>query len=117
VSIFSVIGCLRLDVAIPLPEREEDAVRLLLMSLGASFLISIVLFLGLNVYSYFFSSGFNQERVLEYSWLIPVGVWLASSYTALQYWAVRKKNFISITKTRILQSISSIAVQLVLGWT
>lgn len=116
VSIFSVIGCLRLDVAIPLPEREEDAVRLLLMSLGASFLISIVLFLGLNAYSYFFSSSLNQERVLEYSWLIPIGVWLASSYTALQYWAVRKKNFISITKTRILQSISSIAAQLVLGW-
>lgn len=115
VSIVAVVGCLRLDVAIPIPENEDEAIHLLLLALLVSFLLSALIFAGLYFSKHFFLEFYKKNEVLKYYWLIPVGVWLASSYSALQYWAVRKKNFLSIAKTRVLQSVSSLVTQLVLG--
>ncbi|MGB3423193.1 MAG: oligosaccharide flippase family protein [Castellaniella sp.] len=115
VSIIAVIGCLRFDVAIPIPEKEDDAIHLLILSLFASFSISFLLFFGFYFFRHLVINFSSANDVFDYYWLIPIGVWLASTYSALQYWAVRKKSFLSIAKTRVLQSVSSVAVQLGLG--
>ncbi|MDW5429163.1 oligosaccharide flippase family protein, partial [Acinetobacter baumannii] len=49
-------------------------------------------------------------------WLIPLGVFFSGIYTALQYWATRKKNFTVIARTRVVQSISGVATQIILGF-
>lgn len=115
VGVFSVIACLRLDVAIPIPENERDAVCLLLLAMVSSLVVSFFVGFGLWLYFYFFNSSARFVELSEYLWLIFIGVWLSSSYSALQYWAIRRNNFLSIAKTRLLQSISSAAVQLILG--
>lgn len=101
----SVIACLRLDIAIPLPEKDEDGFSLLLMALILSALISIVLFFPIYFWPNEFAYLIRQPNIKPYLWLLPVGVWLASSYSALQNWAVRKNNFATIAKIRMAQAI------------
>lgn len=47
--------------------------------------------------------------------MIPLGIWLASTYSAFQFWATRKKRYGAIAKTRISQTGSSVFVQISLG--
>ena len=44
-GIFSVVACLRYEIAIPLPNNDDEAEQLLIISIINSFVFSVVLFL------------------------------------------------------------------------
>lgn len=115
VTILSVSAGLRLEIAIPLPEKDGDAANLLVLALGfgtvSSLLIALLTFMvpdKLGVVGV-------QEKILPYLWMLPIGVWLAISYSAIQLWATRKKRFTDIAKTRMTQSLGSVMTQLAFG--
>ncbi|MDY0841959.1 lipopolysaccharide biosynthesis protein [Acinetobacter radioresistens] len=115
-GIFSVIACLRYEIAIPLPETDCEAERLLIISIFNSFIFSTFLFFILFVFSnqikYLLGSGYFTEI----TWLLPLGVFATSLYSAYKFWCTRVKDFKAIAHTKIQQSISSIVAQLTLGW-
>jgi O-antigen/teichoic acid export membrane protein len=45
-----------------------------------------------------------------------LGIWLSSSYAALQFWATRKKRFSVIAETHLTQAIGGAGTQVGLGW-
>jgi O-antigen/teichoic acid export membrane protein len=47
--------------------------------------------------------------------MVPAGVFLASAYNALQYWASRKKRFGLITQTRMTRAVGGVGSQAALG--
>lgn len=115
-SILSISACLRLDVAIPLPKRDVDAANLLALSLCGCTVVSAVIAIAiwcvpLRIIS---SAGLSAQH--QYLWLLPIGVWLTSTYSALQFWFTRTKKFDLIAKTRVTQAISGIGVQVGMGW-
>lgn len=116
-SIVSVIACLRLEIAIPLPEKDEDAASLLLLSL----LMATVVALATGISVFLFGSSFfqlvGQPDMQSFGWLLPIGVWLVGGYAALQYWSTRKCRFPGIARTRITQVGAGLVAQLGLGWT
>lgn len=114
-GLLSVIACLRFEIAIPLPEGEQEAVDLLLLCLCSTLVVSllvafVVLFWGEQLLEII-----RQPRLAPYIWTLPVAVCLAGVYSGLQYWATRKRWFLLISKTRFSQVIAGTGIQIGLG--
>jgi O-antigen/teichoic acid export membrane protein len=115
VAIISVAACLRFEIAIPIAEHDVDAANLLAVSLGLAAIIGLICaIVVLQAIEHYAFLNVNP-LILPYLWLIPIGIWLSGSYSALQFWATRKKRFKIITETRITQSIGGIATQIGIG--
>lgn len=115
-TMISVIACLRLEVAIPLPQDDAEAANLLALALGLA--LGSALLVGVCVFAFggWFFGALGQPHLRPYGWLLPFGVWLAGSYAALQFWSTRKKRFSTIARTRMMQAGSGLGAQLGLGW-
>ncbi|MCU1756087.1 lipopolysaccharide biosynthesis protein [Pseudomonas helleri] len=115
-TIISTAACLRFDIAIPLPKQDNTAIQLLILALIFSLTTSLIIAIPILYNPLAIAALLNQPLIAPYLFLIPMGVFLASSYSALQFWATRNKNFKLITKTRISQVILGVGTQLTLGW-
>ncbi|WP_266157819.1 oligosaccharide flippase family protein [Dyella silvatica] len=115
-GIISVAACLRLDIAIPMPETDGDAINLLALALSFCLLISMLVALPILLAPVAVAALLRQPELQPYLWLLPIGVLLTGAYSALQYWATRKKIFGVIAKTRMTQAIGGAGAQLGMGW-
>lgn len=115
-GILAGIACLRLEIAIPLPENDEDAVNLLATALLIAIVFGLLSALLLVPFGNQFAALLGHPEFKPYIWLIPVAIWLSGSYTALQYWLTRKRRFPTIARSRINRALGSIGVQLGIGF-
>ena len=113
-ALITVIACLRFEIAIPIPKKEGDAIHLFILSI-----LSVVSVTFLVCLAIIFGNGWiNQvtnQRLTEYLWLLPLGVFFSGLYNSLQYWMTRQKAFSVVAKTRITQSISGVTTQVGVG--
>lgn len=109
------VACLRLDIAIPLPARDEDAANLLAVALLCCTAVAALAAFVVWWFPGQIVKAVGQPGLQPFLWMIPLGIWLAGSYAAVQFWATRKKRFTAIAKTRVAQSASSAVAQLGLG--
>lgn len=111
-SLFTVISSLRYQLAIPLPESDEEAALITLLSLFVVLCISllsslIVLFAGAEL-----AKLFKMPQMTKYMWLLPIGILFGGGYQVFHYWAIRTKSFSNIANTKITQSFASAFIQL-----
>lgn len=112
-SLLTVVACLRLEIAIPLPKSNRVAAALCVLSIT-----SVLFFTLLSSLVIFFipvSSMVNSE-ISQIIWLIPMGFFAVGMYNALQYWGTRNNRFGLISKTRVTQSISGTTIKLGAGY-
>lgn len=114
-GIFAVVACLRLDIAIPLPERDEDAANLLAIALLFTTALATLIALVVWWFPVHIARAVGQPRLQRYLWMIPLGIWLVGTYSAMQFWFTRKKRFTAIVRTRVIQTTGSAATQLGFG--
>lgn len=115
-AMIAVVACLRLEIAVPMPERDEDAANILVLALTFSAVFSFATGIAIYLFPDRVIALLRQPAFSPYMWLLPIGVWLASSYAAFQFWASRKKRFLIIAKTRMMQAVGGSGTQLILGW-
>lgn len=115
-SILSVAICLRFEIAIPLPKKDEDALSLFILALLSNIGLTTVIALSILLFQDLILEVINQPQLAPFIWFIPIGVFFAGLYNALQYWTTRKKQFKTIAKTRMTQSIASSSVQISGGY-
>lgn len=111
IGIVTVVSCLRYNIAIPLPEDDADGMALLAVALIAASVISALLALPVLLAPGRTAALLGQPGLAPYLWMLPLGVFLASAYNALQFWASRKKRFGEVARTRMSQAIGSVTVQ------
>lgn len=114
-GIIGTVSCLRLNIAISLPEAREDGMALLALSLLAATILSSILFLPVFFAPVATAKLVGQPAMAPLLWMIPTGVWIASVYTALQYWASRQRRFGLISRTRINRAFGGAGTQLGFG--
>lgn len=112
-GMLGVIASLRYQLAIPLPDSDEEAANvvalcLLIVSFITAFIAIIVWGYGAEL-----STLLNAPSLENYLWLVPLGFFLSGLYQVFQYWAIRTKSFSIIAKTKILQSVSVASLQIV----
>lgn len=114
-GIISAAACLRLEIAIPLPHRDEDAANLLALALCSSAGVTGLSALIVAMFPGQIIILIAQPLLVHYLWLLPLGIWLSSSYAALQFWATRKKRFALVSKTRVGQAFGGASAQVGFG--
>lgn len=115
VSIVSTVSCLRLEIAIPLPEQEQDAASLLVLALLSSVFFGLLSLLIVIIAPVQIANLIGEPNLESLLWLLPISIWVTSTYNAIQYWSTRKRQFGAIARTRLTQAISGTGVQLLGG--
>jgi len=115
-GITSVVAGLQYEVAIPIPESDETAANLLGVAL-----ICVAVTSGLSaVATTFFGAEIADlvglPAIGKFLWLLPISIVGTGAYTAFQFWAVRKRAFPRIARTRLVQSLGGAVTQLLMGW-
>ena len=115
-GILSVIASWRYELAIPLPEQDEDAVNLVVLSLGIVVLMSLLVGLGAWLLGSQVVRWLNAPGLQPYLWLLPIGMLLVGSYQVFNYWAIRKKAFTTIARTKLYQGFGTSFTQILSGF-
>jgi O-antigen/teichoic acid export membrane protein len=113
-AILSVIPALRYELAIPLPEKSEDAAAIAVLSLAIIPVTTVAIGLAVWVLRARIISWTNVPALGPYLWLLPVGMALVGVYAVLNYWAVRKKAFTRIARTKLSQGVGAVVTQVAL---
>ena len=117
VGIVVAVSCLRLNITVPLPKSDGDGMALVILSILAATVVSCFLAVPVVFAPLFVAKLIGQPTMAPLLWMIPVGCWVASVYTALQYWASRQKRFGLITRTRVTRAVGGTGTQLGIGLT
>jgi O-antigen/teichoic acid export membrane protein len=112
IALINIFSSLRYELAIPLPEDDQEAVNLvalcLLILLGITICsILAVLFFGVSI-----AVILGVPKLANYLWLLPVGVLFSGTYLIFNYWTLRTKHFTRLAYTKLRQTLVSIAIQL-----
>ena len=113
--IFAIAATGRFDLAIPLPDSDEEAANLLVLSVLCSAGTALGLALVLELFGTQLAQAASIEEAKPYFWLVPISVFLSGSFFGLQNWWIRRSAFKVIAKTRVNQAVAGLGVQLGLG--
>lgn len=118
ITIIGILGSgasFRYELAIVMPKEEENSFNLAILSIVLSLITSLFfLFLVLTLKEKI-NSIMGENSVGNYIYLLPISMFLLSTYTTLTFWLNRQKCYSSMSKNRILQSITSNGMALILG--
>lgn len=114
-SVCSVAAALRFDLAIPLPENEQDSLTLIIIGLSASIATGIAVGIAVAFGGDAIASAVEAPSLAVLLWVLPIGVALSGASSVLQYWHARLGRFPLIARSRLVQASSSAAVQIGLG--
>lgn len=108
----AAIATLRYHLAIPLEEEDADAAHVAVLSimlvLGFTLLSVLMVFLVGESLARLFSA----PLLVDYLWLLPVGVVLMGLYQVFYYWNIRSKAFPVIARTKFIQAAGAAGLQL-----
>jgi O-antigen/teichoic acid export membrane protein len=106
---------LRYEVAIPLPEHDEDALNLLAVALSCLLAVCALVLGVVPFVRHGLGHLTDSPTLAHYLWILPFGVLAAGTYQALSYWAVRRGTFGLIGRTRLIQAGGQAGAQVVFG--
>lgn len=111
-AFFTVVSAGRYELAIPLPDNEQEAADLTVLGFSLVLCTTIISAFIFIIWPQKIATIINTPQLANYLWIIPLGVFFLGSYQVFNKWAVRQKQFTVIAKTRVYQSIGTLAIQL-----
>ena len=111
-GLIAVVCSLSYEMAIAVPEDEAEAVALVWLCYGLVAITTGLTVLGVVLLGDQLVDWLNEPRLNPLLWLLPVGVLLSGLYQPLSYWAIRRKQFSLLAKTKFRQSIFGVATQI-----
>jgi len=114
--ILGIIACMRYELAIMLPETDEEAANLLGVSLGFSFIIGLLLIPVCRWCRDPLLTLMNAPALGPYLWLVPPMVCISGVFLALNYWNSRTRHFGRLSIARVSSSLATTTVTLGLGF-
>lgn len=118
IAITSILGSLatgRYELAIVLPEKEEDAINLLALSIIITTMVSLFLSIMILFFKDQLFLYLGNDNLKEWIFIVPVSIFLTGFYNALNYYNVRNKKYKDISNAVIIKAVSISSIQLSLG--
>jgi O-antigen/teichoic acid export membrane protein len=110
-AIALLVGSLRYDIAIPIPEDNIEATNLVVLSFILILFNTILIAVSVLFMSKPIADVLGLPVLASYLWLLPLGVLLGGTYGIFSQWSIRMKCFGVIASTRIWQSFISLVIQ------
>lgn len=114
-GIIGVIACLRYELAIMLPENDEEAANLLAVSLLATVAVTALTIPVITLGRPLLLRLLKAPELGPYLWLVPMAVFFAGVFQALNYWNSRTKHFGRLSVVRVVNSGVTYAAKLGAG--
>lgn len=108
----STLASLKYELAIVLPDNDEEAVNLLILSLITTFIVSLTIFLIIILFFDFITNLLGEKQIGKWLYFVPLSIFFLGIFQSFNYWNNRKKDYKIISFAKISKSISSSAVQL-----
>jgi O-antigen/teichoic acid export membrane protein len=114
-SILVVVASLRYELAIPLPGDDEAAANLLILSLTVVLGVGMLSGGAVWLFGDQLLRWTNAPAMESYLWLLPLSLVGAGAYQVLNYWAIRRRAFFHVARTKLYQSVAQVLAQISLG--
>lgn len=114
-AVLAIIACWRYELAIVLPENDEDASNLLVLSILIALGMSIITLVIVAIFHQQVAHLFNAPELESWLWLLPLSLLLAGLFQAFNYWSTRRKQFGRLAIRQVTQSTVCVAAQLTAG--
>lgn len=113
--ILTIIATLKFELAVVLPEDEESAFHLLILSLLLSLVMSILILLFIIIFYEWITSLLTEKRIGAWLYALPLSIFLSGVFESTNFWFNRKKQFKKISVARIARTIGLSTTQITLG--
>ncbi|SPO65733.1 Polysaccharide biosynthesis protein [Pseudomonas sp. JV241A] len=114
VGIFAGAICLRFDIAISIPDSEEESRKLLLLAIFCAALLSLLVSLGVWLAGDVFDIDYGLDNGL-FAALVGVGLFAIGAFNSFQVWYIKSRQFMTISFVRFAQALVSVLVQIGIG--
>lgn len=114
-AILSSFSTGRLDVAAMLPEKDTDALGLLLLSGVMSAAVALVVTVALISFADKIADSLKLEVSAAYLAILPLSLLGSCGFQILSHWGIRKKIFSVIAGARLRQTLATLAAQIGFG--
>lgn len=115
-SIVSVISCGRYELAIMLPEKDEDAIHVAAVAFIFNLFISAIFMIFLLLFGPWFLKVIKAESLGGWIYLAPFTVFFMGIYNILNYTNNRMKLYKDMSRATVYKSIAGSVVQVALGF-
>lgn len=116
VSMVAIIATGRYELAIMLPEKDEDAFNILALSVGIAFILSLITLIVIWLFNAKIIKLLGSTEISSWLYFIPISIFLTGIYQAFNYWSNRKKQYKRLAISRISQSVTTGSANLGLGF-
>ena len=106
-QIISVFITGRYEMAIILPEKDDDALNVVAISMIITFFVSILSLIFILPFRHTFAIILNSPDIADYLLLVPVTVFAIGIYTIFNFWLNRKAHYKDISTGKITRSAFS----------
>ncbi len=115
-GILGVVACLRYELSIMLPEKDDEAANLLGVSITFVIFVSL-LSIPLIIWGHGLLFDYlNAPGLASYLWLVPLMVFIQGVFLALNYWNSRTKHFGRLSIAQIISTLATTAGKLGFGF-
>ena len=115
-SILSVVATGRYEMAIMLPKKDSDAINIVALSIIISFFVSFISFLIVLIFNVQITNLLGNPEISNWLYFIPITVLLTGIYQSFNYWSNRKKQYKRLATSRVIQSGTTSATNLGMGF-
>lgn len=115
-SILLIISTLKYENAIPITNNKIEGLAVGLCAFITLSINALLFFVIFFIFSENILGMFDALSLNKYVLLIPLGILLAGTYNILLQWALKEKQFKSITKTKISQGLGMNVTQVSIGY-
>lgn len=116
IGILTPFCTLKYSLALPLPKSDAIAVNLVFLIIFIISGFSVIIFLILALLGQPLLSFFSMGMLYPFWWVIPLSTLAIGFYELLNNWAIRKKAFGIIAKTKIWQQLLGSLIKIGLGY-
>lgn len=111
-ALINALSSLRYELAITVPEDVGEAKDLVWLCVVLVAISTVLTALGVALLENQQVVFINEPALTPLLWLLPIGVLLSGLYQPITYWAIRRKQFGLLAKTKISQSIFGVTTNL-----
>ena len=115
ISIFGSIANGRYELAIMLPDKDEDAINIFALGFIITSSISLFLFILVVLFNEYLTVILGNEEIKFWLYFAPIAVFLMGLWNILNYFNNRRKNYKDIANATIVKSIITAVIQLSVG--
>ncbi len=115
-AILALVGSLKYELSIPIADDDEKSINGMALSFLVLVSFVMVITLILAIFGEAILPVVGAEKIIEYWYLIPLGILLTQTYRIFTQYAYRQKNFKGITQTVGIQSVAGNSLKIITGF-